>query len=182
MLKFLSEFGPLVAFLMGYIYGDGMRDAALYMLLSSVAGIAVCYIVERKVYTFSLISFGILFISAIATLSSGNSMFIKIKPTILYMIFSGIFLFTSIKNRPLIKSLLNNTFHLKEQSWNVLSYRFAIFFFCMALVNELVWRNFDELFWVQFKVFGALPITVLFFLLQIPFLLKNRINDDIKEP
>ena len=88
MLKFLSEFGPLAAFLIGYIYGNGMRDAALYMLLSSMIGITICYIFERRFYTFSLVSFGILFVSAVATLISGNSMFIKMKPTILYIIFA----------------------------------------------------------------------------------------------
>jgi intracellular septation protein len=181
MLKFLSEFGPLAAFLIGYIYGNGMRDAALYMLLSSMIGITICYIFERRFYTFSLVSFGILFVSAVATLISGNSMFIKMKPTILYIIFACTLWITAIKNRPVMKSVLNSTFNLKEESWNILSYRFAAFFFFMAIINELVWRNFDELFWVKFKVFGAIPLTLLFILLQLPFLLKNKINDDTKK-
>ena len=177
MIKFLSEFGPLIAFFIAYKYGD-IQSAALYMLIASIASITICYLIEKKVQTFSLVSSGILLISASFTLISGNAVFIKIKPTILYIIFGGSFLISAIKNRPLMKYLLKGAVPLQEKSWNILSYRFAAFFLLMAVVNELVWRNCAEVTWVKFKVFGALPITLLFILLQVPFLLKNKLPND----
>ncbi len=176
MLKFLSEFGPLIAFFVAYKYGN-IQIAAFYMLIASVVGIGICYLIERKIQTFSLISSGVLLVSAGFTLISGNPVFIKIKPTILYVIFGGTFLVSALQKRPLMKYLLSGAISLQEKSWHILSYRFSFFFLLMAIVNELVWRNYTEAAWVKFKVFGALPITLLFILLQLPFLLRNKLPD-----
>lgn len=174
LIKFLSELGPLLAFFIAYKYGD-IQSAALYMLVASVIGIAIIYYIERKVQTFSLVSSGILMITAGFTLISGNSMFIKIKPTILYVIFGSTFLLSARQNRPIMKYLLNGVISLNARCWNILSYRFSFFFLLMAIVNEVVWRSCLEVTWVKFKVFGALPVTLLFILSQAPFLLKNKL-------
>jgi intracellular septation protein len=176
MLKFLSEFGPLIAFFVAYKYGN-IQSAALYMLLASIIGITLCYLIERKIQTFSLVSSGVLLVSAGFTLISGNPVFIKVKPTILYIIFGSSFLVSALQKRPVMKYLLSGAISLQEKCWNILSYRFSLFFLLMAIANELVWRNCDEAAWVKFKVFGALPITLLFILLQVPFLLKNKLPD-----
>lgn len=181
MLKFLSEFGPLVAFLIGYKNG-GLKGATIYMMIASILGMAICYIVDKKIHRFSLISFIILFISGGSTLISGNDMFIKIKPTVLYLIFAIVFIYSAYNNKPFFKYTFQGSLNLEDKHWNSLSYRFGVFFIIMALINEFVWRNFDELFWVKFKVFGAIPITIIFILLQIPFLLsKKAIIIDQKE-
>jgi len=78
----------------------------------------------------------------------------------------------------LMKYILSSALPLQESAWKILSYRFTGFFIVMAIINEIVWRNFEELTWVKFKVFGAIPITVIFILLQIPFLMKNRLPDE----
>ena len=84
MLKFLSEFGPIIAFLIGYKNG-GIEGATIYMMVASVISIALCYIIDRKIYTFSVVSCVIVLIAGGSTLISGNTMFIKIKPTVLYL-------------------------------------------------------------------------------------------------
>lgn len=176
MLKFLSEFGPLIAFFVAYKYGN-IQSAALYMLLVSIIAISLCYLIEGKVQIFSLVSSGVLVISAGFTFISGNPIYIKIKPTILYLIFASLFLVSALQQRPIMKYFLSGAISLDDKSWTILSYRFAFFFLLMAIVNELIWRNCDDAVWVKFKVFGALPITLLFILLQVPFLVKNKLPD-----
>ncbi len=177
MLKFVTEFGPLAAFFIGYSVG-GIHTATLYMLVVSIVSLGIYYLINRKIHNFSLISSGILLVSASITLLTGNAVFIKVKPTILYVVFAVAFYFSATKEKPLMKYILSSALPLQESSWRVLSYRFAGFFTAMAIVNEIVWRNFEEITWVKFKVFGAIPITIIFILLQVPFLMKNRLPDD----
>lgn len=175
MIKLLSEFGPLIAFFVGYKLG-GIQAATLYMIIVGVISALLFYIVNKHIPKFSLISTSILLLSGSITLLTGNPVFIKVKPTILYFVFGSLFLITALKNRPLLKYMLETTIKMENKAWNKLSYRFASFFLSMALMNEFVWRNFDEASWVTFKVFGALPLTILFILSQVPFLMKNRID------
>ena len=178
MLKFFSEFGPLLAFFFGYKTG-GILEATLYMLVASVIGISITYIYERKINTVNLISTALLLTSASLTLFSGNAIFIKMKPTVLYSLFAFIFFVTNFKWKPAVKYVLGSALKLKEEkNWHSLNLRFMWFFLIMAVTNELVWRNFDESVWVSFKVFGAIPITLLFIMLQIPFIMKNQKAED----
>lgn len=177
MLKLLSEIGPVIAFFAGFFYGGGIQNATLYMLITSVICITLCYVIDKKVSKLSIISTTVLLVSGSITLISGDSMYIKIKPTILYAIFGIIFLMSGIRKNPFIKYALESIVRLKEESWIILSYRTAAFFFFMAVVNEIVWRNFSDETWVKFKVFGVIPITFIFILLQLPLLLKNKLPD-----
>ena len=102
------------------------------------------------------------------------------KPTVLYCLFAGIFLITNYKWKPAIKYVLGHAIKLKgNEYWYTLNLRFMWFFFVMAISNELIWRNFDESTWVNFKVFGALPMTLVFVMLQLPFIIKHQNKDDI---
>ena len=105
------------------------------------------------------------------------------KPTILYLIFTAILFITGYKGKPAIKFVLGHSIKLREQdNWLQLNFRFMIFFLAMAIINELVWRNFSENAWVNFKVFGALPLTLFFTVLQLPFIMRNSIREeDIEE-
>jgi len=176
MLNFLTDFGPLGVFFIGYS-NNGILTATLYMLIASIIGIVITYITERKINLVNIISSGLLLISASLTLFSGNSIFIKMKPTVLYIIFSGIFLVTNFKWQPAIKFVLGKAISLKEESkWRDLNIRFMFFFMIMAVMNEVVWRNFSEETWVNFKVFGALPVTILFMVTQMPFIMRNKVE------
>jgi intracellular septation protein len=179
MFKFITEFGPLVAFFVGY-KTSGILEATLYMLVASVIAISITYIYERKINKVNLISTALLLISASLTLFSGNSIFIKMKPTVLYCLFASVFFITNYKWNPAIKYVLGHAIKLKgNEHWYTLNLRFMWFFFVMAILNELVWRNLDESTWVSFKVFGALPLTLVFVMLQVPFIIKHQNKDDI---
>ncbi|WP_375326907.1 septation protein A [Candidatus Tisiphia endosymbiont of Nemotelus uliginosus] len=177
MLKLLSEFAPLVAFFTGYFYRGNIESATLYMLITSIVCISIYYLVEYKIPISTLISSGVLLVSASIALISGNSMYIKIKPTILYVIFGIAFFTTARKNNTFMKYMLKHFIQLEDRCWNILSYRTAGFFLFMAVLNELVWRNCAEATWVKFKVFGAIPVTIIFILLQMPFILKNKLPE-----
>ena len=177
MLKFIAEFGPLVAFFIGYKM-NGILEATLYMLIASVIGISITYIVKRQINKVTLVSTVLLLASASLTLFSGNSIFIKMKPTILYCVFATTFLVTNFKWKPAIKFALGSAIKFKEEkSWRILNIRFMWFFLTMAVINEFVWRNFPEGTWVSFKVFGAMPITLIFIMMQLPFIMKNKEAD-----
>ena len=181
MLKFLSEFAPVVAFFIGYFYGGDIQVATLYMLVTSIIFIALCYFINKKISVSSLVSSGVLLVSASVALISGNPLYIKIKPTILYVIFGCAFLVSAIRNKSFMKLMLNHFIQLEDKNWNILSYRSGTFFLLMAILNELVWRNCTEGTWVKFKIFGAIPITIVFIFIQMPFILKHKLPENADE-
>ncbi|PCJ25953.1 MAG: septation protein IspZ [Rickettsiales bacterium] len=178
MVKFLSEFAPLIAFFYGYKTG-GILEATLYMVVVSVIGIVVTYIVERRINKVNLVTTALLLVSASLTLFSGNSIFIKMKPTVLYCLFALALFVTHFKWRPAIQYALGAAIKFKDQrAWYHLNKRFMFFFLLMAAANETIWRNFSEDIWVNFKVFGALPITIIFIMMQVPFIMKHKIDEE----
>ncbi len=177
MLKLLIEFIPLIAFFIGYKVG-GIFDATLYTLIATIVSTVTILLLKQKVSKVHLVTNVLLLVSASLTLISGNSTFIKMKPTILYCIFGLTFFITNFKWEPAIKLALGTAIQLKDDiQWLQLNIRFMWFFFAMAVVNEFVWRTFAEEDWVNFKVFGALPITVLFLVFQLPYLMKHKAGD-----
>jgi len=171
MIKLLLEFGPLVVFFATYKYSN-IYMATLWMVSVTSISLVISYMIDKKISMPLLISGSVLLMSGCITLLSGNPMYIKMKPTIVYMVFCGILSFGVLNNKPFIKNLLGNIFVMEDKYWLVLSKRFAMYFFMMAVINEVVWRNYSESFWVNFKVFGAVPITFVFILMQLPFLQK----------
>jgi intracellular septation protein len=176
MLKFFAEFGPIAAFFVGY-NNNGILTATLYMLIASVIGVIIIYVMEKKINMVNIISSGLLLISSSLTLFSGNSVFIKMKPTILYIVFALVFLITNFKWQPATKIVFGKAISFKEEAkWHQLNLRFMLFFMVMAITNEIIWRNIAEETWVNFKVFGTLPITLLFMITQMPFIVRNKVE------
>ncbi|MBA2628822.1 MAG: septation protein IspZ [Rickettsiaceae bacterium] len=177
MLKLFIEFIPLIAFFVGYKV-DGIFTATLYTLIATVGSTVITLLLRQKVSKVHLITNTLLLVSASLTLFSGNTTFIKMKPTILYCIFGFAFFITNFKWEPAIKIALGNAIQLENDIyWLQLNIRFMWLFFTMAAVNEFVWRTFPEETWVNFKVFGALPATILFLAFQIPYLIKHKAPD-----
>lgn len=173
MLKLLVEFGPIIVFFATYKYGN-IFQATLYMVVVTAISLVISYIIDKKLSMPLIISGITLLITGSITLLSGNPMYIKMKPTLVYLVF-GLTLYVGyLKNKPLIKHVLGSAFTMNDSHWVIVSRRFAYYFFAMAIINEMVWRNFSEGFWVNFKVFGAVPITFIFILFQVPFLLRNK--------
>ncbi len=173
MLKLLLEFGPIAVFFATYKYGDIFK-ATLYMVVVTMLSLLASYLIDKKISMPLMISGVVLLISGSVTLLSGDPMYIKMKPTIVYCIFGGILYAGYFYKKPLIKTVLGSAFIMTESNWMILTRRFAFYFFFMAITNEVIWRNFSESFWVNFKVFGAVPITLMFIFFQAPFLMRNK--------
>lgn len=104
------------------------------------------------------------------TLYLRDDTFIKLKPTIVYVIFAALLGAGLLARKPVLELLLGSVFNLTEQGWRKLTVRWALFFIAMAVINELVWRNFSTDVWVSFKAFGFLPLTFLFAFAQMPLM------------
>jgi len=120
---------------------------------------------------------GVLLIFGGLTLLFDNKIFIFMKPTIINFIFAAILYGGIILKKPLLKYLLGSALKLEEEGWNTLTHRWIAFFVALAILNEIVWRTMSEDLWVNFKVFGILPITIIFTMTQIPLIKKYQIEE-----
>jgi len=116
------------------------------------------------------------------TLVLHNDTFIKIKPTIIYALFGGVLLGGLLLGKPLLGAVLDSMFQLTEEGWRKLTLRWALFFFALAILNEIVWRSQTTDVWVSFKVFGVVPLTFLFAALQYPLLTRYAAPEKAQEP
>lgn len=177
VIKFLTEFVPLILFLLVYYlskYEKPIIPATATLVIATFIGLIIAYIINRKIPMFPLISAIILGIFGGLTVFSGDDTFIKVKPTIFYTLIALTLFIGNAMDKPLLKYLLGKSFIMDNKAWNVLGMRWGIFFILMAICNELVWRNFSLDFWVSYKVFGILPLTILFVMANIPFITKNQ--------
>lgn len=177
MLKLFVELGPIFVFFATYKYSD-IFVATLSMLVVTIGGLIVSYIIDRKISFPLLVSGLVLLGTGTLTLINEDPMFIKMKPTIVYFVFGAILFIGAMRKQGFMKHVFSAAMKLPNDSWIVLSRRFSYFFFFLALFNEIIWRNFDEQFWVDFKVFGFAPVIFLFVLSQVPYIYKHQINKD----
>jgi intracellular septation protein len=112
------------------------------------------------------------------TLILQDELFIKLKPTIVNVLFGLILLGGLAAGKSFLKSVLGEAFAMTDEGWRKLTWRWAVFFFALALANEFVWRNFSTDQWVTFKVFGIMPLTILFSLTQLPTMLRHRLPEE----
>src|SRR4029450_7015940 len=110
------------------------------------------------------------------TLVLHDETFIKVKPTIIYALFGGVLLIGLIVRRPFMAIVFDQMFHLTDEGWRKLTMRWIVFFFALAVLNEVVWRTQSTDFWVTFKVFGILPLTFVFAALQYPLLARYHVE------
>ncbi len=171
-MKLLLEFGPIIVFFATYKQAN-IFVATLWMVVVTVVSLIISYTIDKRISMPLLISGGLLLASGSITLLSGDSSYIKMKPTLVYSVFAATLMFGVIRKKPLLKNILHGTFSMRNIYWIILSRRFAFYFIAMAIINEIVWRNFSENTWVNFKVFGAVPITAIFIMAQVPFLRRN---------
>jgi intracellular septation protein len=175
-LKFICDFLPLLIFFVVYktVQENPIIVATLALMITTFLALLINYILTRTVAKMPLFSALILGLFGFLTVFSGNDIFIKIKPTLINLIFAAILLFGYFAKKPLLKILLGNAFEISDAAWLSLSLRWAGFFIFLAILNEFIWRNFSVDFWVQFKVFGILPLSIIFTFLQIPYILKQQ--------
>ena len=114
------------------------------------------------------------------TLWLQDEAFIKMKPTIINVLFGATLLGGLLFGRPLLGYVFDSVFRLDDEGWRKLTFRWGMFFFVLAVLNEVVWRNFSTDAWVNFKVFGIMPLTILFTLTQMPLIQRHALPDPEK--
>tara|TARA_B100000470_G_scaffold30257_1_gene20090 strand:+ start:241 stop:822 length:582 start_codon:yes stop_codon:yes gene_type:complete len=178
-LKFVTDFGPLLIFLIFYYNGDkNLKVAIPPFIVATLIALAVVWFIEKKIPMVPLL--GGIFITLFGglTIYFDNPVFIYVKPTIINILFGLALLFGKyFTAEPLLKKMLGNSIKLNDEGWKILNNRWVYFFFGLALLNETVWRTQSEEFWVNFKVWGILPLTLIFTAFQISIINKYKLNE-----
>ena len=177
LLKFITDFGPLlIFFIVYYKSGNNLIVAIPPLIITTILAIAIIYFAERKIPYVPLIGGVVITLFGGLTLYFDNPIFIYMKPTIVNIIFAGVLIISKIFfQRNFLKLFLKTAFQLNEIGWDKLNFRWAYFFIFLAILNEIVWRTQPETTWVNFKVWGMLPITFIFTAFQIPLINKYKI-------
>ncbi|MCE3231792.1 MAG: septation protein [Rickettsiaceae bacterium] len=175
-LKSITEFGPLIAFFLAFKF-FGIIYATGVLLVTTFIAIVITYYSEKKIPMMPLFSAIVVGVFGGLTIFTHNEIFIKIKPTLINLLFAAILIVGSLRGKALLKKLMDGALHMSDEAWHKLSMRWGLFFLALAVANELVWRNFPTDIWVQFKVFGLLSATVVFMVTQMPFIKRNMIEE-----
>jgi intracellular septation protein len=150
----------------------GIFVATAVFMVAIVAALVASYVLTRRLPMMALVSAVIVLVFGGATLALQDELFIKLKPTIIYLLFAGVLFGGILFRKPLLSMVFDQMFHLTDEGWRRLTVRWALFFLFLAVLNEIVWRTTSTDTWVTFKVFGILPLTFVFAALQYPLLQK----------
>lgn len=192
-LKLALEMGPLVVFFLANTYGEEL--AAMYPFFADLGGkifvgtacfmvamaisLALTWILERRLAIMPLVTAVMVFVFGALTLYLQDETFIKVKPTIVNVLFGVTILgMLFIWKKPAMKFLFDGPFKLDDEGWVKLSFRWGCYFLFLAAVNEIVWRNFSNDFWVNFKVWGTMPMTIIFMAFQYPVMVKHGLEEE----
>ena len=179
IIKFIVDFGPLLIFFIIYIRSDNNLEKAIPpFVIATIISLVFVYFLEKKIPFVPLTSGIIITLFGGLTLYFDNKTFFYMKPTIVNLIFAGVLFFGKyITKKPLLKTLFQNTLKLENVGWEILSQRWIFFFIFVAILNEIVWRTQSEVFWVNFKVWGLIPISFLFAISQVPLFNKYKLKN-----
>ncbi len=177
-LKLALDIGPLVLFFAANAK-FGIYAATGAFMVAVLVALAVTYALTRHIAMMPVVTAVIVLVFGGLTLFLHDDLFIKLKPTIIYVLFGVTLLAGLALNKPFLSILFDQMFHLTAEGWRKLTVRWVIFFFAAAVLNEMIWRTQSTDFWVNFKLFGMVPLTMLFGALQYPLLMKHSVE---KEP
>lgn len=176
-LRLLLEMGPLVVFFVSNAK-LGIFAATGIFMVTVVAALAGSWFLERRLPVMPVVTAVFVLIFGGLTLWLQNDLFIKLKPTIVNAMFGTALLVGLALKRSLLKVVLGTSLELTEEGWRQLTLRWGLFFYFLAGLNEFVWRTFETDTWVTFKVFGVMPISIVFFLLQMPLINRHAIAEE----
>ncbi len=191
LLKLSLELGPLMVFFFANSRGAWLAErfpalaelggpifigTALFMAATVIALVA-SKILTGALPIMPMVSGVIVLIFGALTLYLKDDTFIKLKPTIINTLFGGALLAGLYFGKPLLGFVFGSAFKLDAEGWSILTLRWGLFFLFLAVVNEVVWRNFSTDFWVAFKVWGTMPMTLVFTLLQMPLIMKHTVEE-----
>jgi len=177
--KFVTDFGPLLVFFSFYYKNEKNLEIAIPpFIIATLIALILVRIIEKKIPMVPLIGGVLITFFGGLTIYFKNPIFIYIKPTIINILFGIVLLCGKFfSNEPILKKMLGNALKLSNEGWLILNQRWVYFFFFLALLNELVWRTQSEEFWVNFKVWGILPITFIFTAFQFNIINKYKSDE-----
>ncbi len=155
----------------------GIFVATAVFIPAILAALAVSYALTRHIAVMPVVTAVIVVVFGGLTLALQNETFIKLKPTLVYVLFAATLLGGLAFKKPLLGMVFDSVFNLTDEGWRKLTLRWGVFFVVLAVLNEIVWRNFSTDAWVNFKVFGFLPITMIFAAAQFPLLQKYAVPE-----
>jgi len=178
IIKFVADFGPLLIFFTIYFKNENdLKVAIPPFVIATLIALIVIYILEKKIPMVPLVSGVLITLFGGLALYFDNKIFFYMKPTIINILFAAVLFFGKyFTNKPLLKIFFQNALDLEDEGWKKLNYRWIYFFIFVAILNEVVWRTQSEPFWVNFKVWGLLPISFLFAASQVPLINKYKLN------
>jgi intracellular septation protein len=176
-LKLALDIGPLILFFAANAR-FGIYVATAAFMVAIVVALGVSYALTRRLPVMPLVTAVIVLVFGGLTLVLHDELFIKVKPTIIYLLFGSVLLGGLAFRKPLLGMLFDSVFNLTEEGWRKLTVRWALFFFVLAVLNEIVWRTQTTDFWVSFKLFGVVPLTLLFGALQVRLLTKYEAKEE----
>ncbi len=176
ILKLALDIGPLVLFF-AVNSKFGIFAATGSFMVAALIALAVAYSITRRIEVMTLVTAVIVLVFGSLTLVLHDETFIKLKPTIIYLLFGGTLLGGLFFDKPLLGTLFDQMFQLTEEGWRKLTWRWVLFFFALATLNEIIWRTQSTDFWVSFKLFGVVPLTFLFGALQMPLIKKYSLEE-----
>ena len=178
IIKFVTDFGPLLVFFIIYFRNENNLIMAIPpFIFATLLALIVVYFLEKKIPMVPLISGILIVLFGGLTIFFENKIFFYMKPTIINLLFASVLFFGKFfTEKPLLKIFFQNAFNLESEGWKKLNNRWMIFFIFVALLNEIVWRTQSEEFWVNFKVWGLLPISFIFAVSQVPLINKHKLK------
>ncbi len=192
LLKLVLELGPLMVFFFANARGAWIAErvpfladlggpifvgTACFMIATAVA-LSVSWILTRTLPIMPLLSGVVVLVFGALTLWLQDETFIKVKPTIINTMFGVILLGGLLFGKSFLGYVFDSAFKLDAEGWRKLTLRWGIFFLVMAVVNEVVWRNFSTDFWIAFKVWGNMPLSIVFTLMQLPLMQRHALPEE----
>ena len=183
-VRMALELGPLIVFFLmnakahvffGSLPADNIFYATGSFMVAIAISLAATYILHKTIPIMPLVTGGFVLVFGGLTIFLQDEQFIKIKPTMTNLIFAAGLLGGLAMGKPTMKYLFDSAFHLDDMGWRKLTLRWGLFFVFLAIVNEIVWRNFSTDFWVSFKVFGLMPITAVFAMFQVRVITEHQL-------
>lgn len=171
-VKLVLDIGPLVLF---FVVNAkvGIFAATAAFMAAVIIALVVSYVMIRRFPVMTVVSAIIVLVFGGLTIYLHDDSFIKIKPTLIYLLFGVVLAGGLIMKKPLLSVVFDSVFRLTDEGWRILTIRWSAFFFVMAILNEIVWRTQTTDFWVSFKLFGFVPLTFVFALAQLPLMKKH---------
>jgi intracellular septation protein len=170
-LKMSLELGPLILFFLANTRW-GIFTATGVFMVAVVAALVASYVLLRRVPIMTVVSAVVVVVFGGLTLFLQNDVFIKLKPTIIYLLFAAVLFGGLVAGKPLLALAFDSVFDLTQEGWRKLTWRWALFFLALAVLNEIVWRTQTTDVWISFKVFGVMPLSFLFAASQYPLLTR----------